>query len=74
MLITLNPRLSYIDRINLTNARMFAFEISLHATPEEFSWAIAVFFCGFGLAEIPSMLALLYLTPKVWLPTSMFIW
>ncbi|KAF9939535.1 hypothetical protein BGZ67_009300 [Mortierella alpina] len=65
---------STLNRINLTNARMFAFEISLHATAEEFSWAIAVFFCGFGLAEIPSILALLYLTPKVWLPTSMFIW
>ncbi|KAF9955245.1 hypothetical protein BGZ70_010300 [Mortierella alpina] len=65
---------STLNRINLTNARMFAFEISLHATAEEFSWAIAVFFCGFGLAEIPSIMALLYLTPKVWLPTSMFIW
>ena len=58
----------------MTNARIFAFEISLHATAEEFSWAIAVFFCGFGLAEIPSIMALLYLTPKVWLPTSMFVW
>ncbi|CAO3570779.1 unnamed protein product [Mortierella alpina] len=65
---------STLNRINLTNARMFAFEISLHATAEEFSWAIAVFFCGFGLAEIPSIMALLYLTPKVWLPTSMFLW
>ncbi|KAF9574954.1 hypothetical protein EC968_004955 [Mortierella alpina] len=65
---------STLNRINLTNARMFAFEISLHATAEEFSWAIAVFFCGFGLAEIPSIMALLYLTPKVWLPTSMFVW
>jgi MFS family permease len=53
---------------------MFAFENSLHATQEQFSWAIAVFYVGFGLAEIPSMIALLYLTPKIWLPASMFTW
>ncbi|KAF9329807.1 hypothetical protein BGZ91_000396, partial [Linnemannia elongata] len=65
---------STLNRINLTNARMFAFENSLHATHEQFSWAIAVFYVGYGLAEIPSIIALLYLTPKVWLPASMFIW
>jgi len=53
---------------------MFAFENSLHATPEQFSWAIAIFYVGYGLAEIPSIMALLYLTPKNWLPASMFIW
>ncbi|KAF9930668.1 hypothetical protein FBU30_000209 [Linnemannia zychae] len=65
---------STLNRINLTNARMFAFENSLHATQEQFSWAIAVFYVGYGLAEIPSIMALLYLTPKVWLPVSMFTW
>lgn len=64
----------FLDRINLTNARMFAFQNALHATNEEFSWAIAVFYVGYGLAEIPSIIALLYLTPKVWLPASMFVW
>ncbi|KAF8945907.1 hypothetical protein BGZ47_001733 [Haplosporangium gracile] len=65
---------STLNRINLTNARMFAFENSLHATHEQFSWATSVFYVGYGLAEIPSIIALLYLTPKVWLPASMFIW
>ncbi|KAF9123348.1 hypothetical protein BGX30_001507 [Mortierella sp. GBA39] len=65
---------STLNRINLTNARMFAFENSLHSTQEQFSWAIAVFYIGYGIAEIPSIMALLYLTPKVWLPASMFIW
>ncbi|KAF9303424.1 hypothetical protein BGZ74_003749 [Mortierella antarctica] len=65
---------STLDRINLTNARMFAFQNALHATNEQFNWAIAVFFIGYGLAEIPSIIALLYLTPKVWLPASMFVW
>ncbi|KAG0012676.1 hypothetical protein BGZ81_001440 [Podila clonocystis] len=65
---------STLNRINLTNARMFAFQNALHATNEQFSWAIAVFYVGFGIAEIPSIIALLYLTPKVWLPASMFAW
>ncbi|KAG0363290.1 hypothetical protein BG005_001590 [Podila minutissima] len=55
---------STLDRINLTNARMFAFQNALHTTNEQFNWAIAVFFIGYGLAEIPSIIALLYLTPK----------
>ncbi|KAF9142956.1 hypothetical protein BG015_000589 [Linnemannia schmuckeri] len=65
---------STLNRINVTNARMFAFENSLHAAHEQFSWAISVFYVGYGLAEIASIIALLYLTPKVWLPASMFIW
>ncbi|KAG0047716.1 hypothetical protein BGZ83_007287 [Gryganskiella cystojenkinii] len=63
---------STLNRINLTNARLFAFEVALHATPEQFSWAIAMFYVGYGLAEIPSIMALLYLTPKNWLPASIF--
>ncbi|KAG0263535.1 hypothetical protein DFQ27_001695 [Actinomortierella ambigua] len=66
--------LSTLNRINLTNARIFAFESALHATNEQYTWAITIFFCGFGLAEIPSIFALLYFTPKVWLPMSMFAW
>ncbi|KAF9380343.1 hypothetical protein CPC16_010367, partial [Podila verticillata] len=65
---------STLNRINLTNARIFAFQNALHATNEQFSWAIAFFYVGYGLAEIPSIIALLYLTPKVWLPASMFAW
>ncbi|KAG0233193.1 hypothetical protein BGW42_007671 [Actinomortierella wolfii] len=63
---------STLNRANLTNARIFAYESALHATNEQYAWAIAIFYCGFGLAEIPSIFALLYLTPKIWLPLSMF--
>ncbi|KAG0240241.1 hypothetical protein BGW41_007080 [Actinomortierella wolfii] len=63
---------STLNRANLTNARIFAYESALHATNEQYTWAIAMFYCGFGLAEIPSIFALLYLTPKIWLPLSMF--
>ncbi|KAF9581351.1 hypothetical protein BGW38_001665, partial [Lunasporangiospora selenospora] len=65
---------STLSRINLTNARMFAFEVSLHGTPDQFTRAIAMFFVGFGLAEVPSIMILFYLSPKVWLPLSMFAW
>ncbi|KAI8595592.1 major facilitator superfamily domain-containing protein [Dissophora ornata] len=65
---------STLNRANLLNARLFAFESALHVTPEQFTWVTALFYIGYGLAEIPCNLALLYLTPKVWLPASMFIW
>ncbi|KAG0219252.1 hypothetical protein BGX31_011359 [Mortierella sp. GBA43] len=66
--------LSTINRVNMLNARLYAFESTLNITQEQYSWVIALFFVGYGIAEIPSNLALLYLTPKVWLPASMFIW
>ncbi|KAF9433826.1 hypothetical protein BGZ76_008931 [Entomortierella beljakovae] len=65
---------STLNRVNLLNARMFAFESALHVTAEQYSWVVALFYVGYGLAEIPSNFALLYLTPKVWLPASMFAW
>ncbi|KAG0321589.1 hypothetical protein BGZ99_003804 [Dissophora globulifera] len=65
---------STLNRVNLLNARLFAFEHEVHVTQTQYIWVMAVFFVGFGLAEVPSNLALLYLTPKVWLPASMLIW
>ncbi|KAF9417657.1 hypothetical protein BGZ94_009910 [Podila epigama] len=66
--------MSALLRSNLTNARMFALESAVNATNEQFTWAIAVFYIGYGLAEVPSMIALLRLSPKIWLPASMFVW
>ncbi|KAF9196870.1 hypothetical protein BGZ50_005944 [Haplosporangium sp. Z 11] len=55
--------MSTLNRINLTNARMFAFENALQATNEQFSWAIAVYFCGgcitFSMAWVKTSPALL---------------
>ncbi|KAK3817639.1 MAG: major facilitator superfamily domain-containing protein [Benniella sp.] len=66
--------LSTINRVNMLNARIYAFESTLDITPEQYNWVVALSFVGYRIAEIPSNLALLYLTPKVWLPASMFIW
>ncbi|KAF9114266.1 hypothetical protein BGX27_011317 [Mortierella sp. AM989] len=65
---------STLNRVNLLNARLFAFESTLNVSAEQYSWVVALFYVGYGIAEIPSNLALLYLTPRVWLPASMFIW
>ncbi|KAF9349899.1 hypothetical protein BGX26_011863 [Mortierella sp. AD094] len=66
--------ISTLNRVNLLNARLFGFESTLHVSVEQYKWVVALFYVGYGLAEIPSNLALLYLTPRVWLPASMFIW
>ncbi|KAG0017078.1 hypothetical protein BGZ80_008637 [Entomortierella chlamydospora] len=66
--------ISNLNRVNLLNARLFAFESALHISAEQYSWVVALFYVGYGLAEIPSNLVLLYLTPRVWLPASMFMW
>ncbi|KAF9170595.1 hypothetical protein BGX20_008776 [Mortierella sp. AD010] len=72
--ITPTPSVFGEDRVNLLNARLFAFESTLHISAEQYSWVVALFFVGYGIAEIPSNLVLLYLTPRVWLPASMFMW
>ncbi|KAF8950978.1 hypothetical protein BGZ46_004224 [Entomortierella lignicola] len=66
--------LSTLNRVNLINARLYAFESTLRISAEQYSWVVALFYVGYGIAEIPSNLTLLYLTPRVWLPASMFIW
>lgn len=67
-------RLSFLDRTNIGNARLFGLEADLRMSGLNYNTALAVFFPTYVLAEIPSNILLKKLTPAVWLTTIMVAW
>jgi hypothetical protein len=63
--------LSFLDRVNIGNARLFGLESDLGMAGSDFNVALLVFFAPYILFEIPSNLILRNLTPRIWLPCNL---
>ncbi|GAA6008033.1 hypothetical protein JCM11491_006584 [Sporobolomyces phaffii] len=63
--------LSFLDRSNIGNAKAanMLVDIGLKHKPEAYNTALALFFLGYVLFEIPANIVLKKFNPKVWLPT-----
>jgi MFS family permease len=72
--LTLLYLVSFVDRANIGNARLQNLERDLHLSPQQYNWALTVFFFPYAFFEVPSNLALKLLRPSVWLPLIMFLW
>ncbi|KAL1917030.1 uncharacterized protein VTP21DRAFT_5228 [Calcarisporiella thermophila] len=66
--------LSFLDRINLGNAKLDTIESDLNTTGAEFNWALSIFFIGYILFEVPSNVFLKIVGPRRWLPLVMIAW
>ncbi|KAH7407991.1 major facilitator superfamily domain-containing protein [Cadophora sp. MPI-SDFR-AT-0126] len=68
--------LSFLDRTNIGNARLFGLIPNLGMDPKslQFNTALAVFFPTYILAEIPSNMMMKRLTPSIWLSFIMVVW
>ncbi|KAH6664264.1 high-affinity nicotinic acid transporter [Halenospora varia] len=66
--------LSFLDRTNIGNARLFNLEKDLGMAGLDYNIALAVFFPTYVLAEIPSNMMLQRFGAKFWLTTIMVIW
>ncbi|KAG9324800.1 hypothetical protein KVV02_004673 [Mortierella alpina] len=62
---------SYLDRVNLGNAKVANLEADLNLTSGLFNMAGSIFYIGYILGEIPANLALKKVGPKIWLPLTM---
>ena len=62
--------LSFLDRVNIGNARLFNLESDLNMSGSDFNIALLAFFGPYILFEIPSNLVLRKVTPRVWLPST----
>lgn len=60
--------LSFLDRVNLGNARLFNLEADLGMSGNDFNVALLVFFAPYIILELPSNLVLRKITPRIWLP------
>lgn len=65
--------LSFLDRVNIGNARLFGLESDLHMSGSDFNIALLVFFAPYILFEIPSNLVLRKITPRIWLPSTLYL-
>jgi len=66
-------RLSFLDRTNIGNARLYQLELSLGINPKSLKYniALAVFFPFYVAAEIPSNMMMKRWRPSLWLTTIM---
>ncbi|CAF1045195.1 unnamed protein product [Rotaria sordida] len=72
--LTILELFSFLNRINIGNAKIAGIENTLHLTQTEYSWAVSIYFIGFMLLEIPSTLIMRYIGPSKFLSIIMIIW
>ncbi|KAF4545381.1 High-affinity nicotinic acid transporter protein [Lasiodiplodia theobromae] len=65
---------SFLDRINIGNARLYGLEEDLNLTGQQFPIALSLFFVTYVLVEIPSNLIIKRVGPSRWIPFITFTW
>ncbi|KAM3561676.1 hypothetical protein ARSEF4850_003098 [Beauveria asiatica] len=65
---------SFLDRVNIGNARLYGLEQDLHLSSSQFQVAVSIFFVPYLLFEVPSNLVLKLLTPRRWLAVLALSW
>ncbi|KAG0306693.1 hypothetical protein BGZ98_001894 [Dissophora globulifera] len=65
---------SFLDRVNIGNAKVAGIAQDLNLTPSEYNWALSIFFIGYVLFEVPSNICLKLVGPRIWISTVMVIW
>ena len=66
--------LSFIDRINIGNARLQGLEMDLKMKGQDYNVALFIFFIPYILFEVPSNLLIRKITPSTWLSSLMVLW
>ncbi|KAG0226733.1 hypothetical protein BGW42_003457, partial [Actinomortierella wolfii] len=65
---------SFLDRVNIGNAKVAGIEKSLGMTSAQFNMALTIFFIGYILFEVPSNLMLKIFGPKWWITIVIVTW
>jgi sugar phosphate permease len=66
--------LSYLDRVNIGQAKLDGLLESLKLTSAQYNACLSVFFATYVIFEIPSNLVLKKLRPSRWIPSIMIAW
>jgi hypothetical protein len=66
--------LSFLDRVNIGNARLYGMEEDLGMTGNQFQIAVSVLFVTYILSETPSNLVIKYFTPSKYLAFLTVSW
>ncbi|GAP92424.1 putative major facilitator superfamily transporter [Rosellinia necatrix] len=73
-LVMLLYTFSFLDRVNIGNARLYGLEEDLDLTPNQFQIAVSILFVTYLIFEIPSNLVLKPFGPQRWLAFIVFTW
>ncbi|KAK9680510.1 hypothetical protein K7432_015913, partial [Basidiobolus ranarum] len=65
---------SFLDRVNIGNAKLAHIDQDLALTPSEYNWSLSIFFIGYVLFEVPSNIMLKKIGPSRWIPIVMIAW
>jgi len=66
--------LSFLDRVNIGNARLYHLESDLNLDSQKFQVAVSILFVTYILSEVPSNLVLKKLTPSRWIAFITVSW
>ncbi|SAM04889.1 hypothetical protein [Absidia glauca] len=66
--------LSFLDRVNIGNAKLAGLQADLHVSDDAYNWALSIFFIGYIIFEIPSNMMLKKIGPNRWIPLVMVTW
>ncbi|KAF6813659.1 major facilitator superfamily transporter [Colletotrichum plurivorum] len=66
--------LSYLDRINVSNARLAGMQEDLHMSDTEWSAGISLFYVGYILSQVPANVIIAKGKPRILLPFCMLGW
>lgn len=66
--------LSFIDRINIGNARLQGLEKDLNMKNHDYNIALFIFFIPYIIFEVPSNLILKKISPSTWLSSIIAAW
>ncbi|SGY43392.1 BQ5605_C001g00021 [Microbotryum silenes-dioicae] len=66
--------MSFLDRVNIGQARLNGLEKDLHLKGNQFSIALLVFFTSYVFFETPAVIFVRRLRPSRFLPAAMIIW
>ena len=72
--MTLLYLLSFLDRVNIGQAKLDGLLESLNLTSTQYNTCLSVFFATYVAFEIPSNLVLKKLRPSRWIPMIMVTW
>ncbi|RKU41707.1 hypothetical protein DL546_002904 [Coniochaeta pulveracea] len=65
---------SFLDRVNIGNARLYHLEEDLHLTGNQFQVAVSILFVTYLTFEVPSNLVLKKFTPRRWIAFITVSW
>lgn len=65
---------SFLDRVNIGNARLYGLEEDLNLSSNQFQVAVSILFVTYLLFEVPSNLVLKLFTPRRWIAFIAVTW